>query len=99
MVILCLKILERECMVSTSTHPDASIQLTHAATQLRTPAAYSKTITPHSSHWILGLLNCICLHKFKLSLLQFICKWRTHEIPQIIIKYIYIRIIMIQLHF
>lgn len=50
MVILCLKILERECMVSTSTHPDASIQLTHAATQLRTPAAYSKTITPHSSH-------------------------------------------------
>ncbi|OXA59380.1 von Willebrand factor A domain-containing protein 9 [Folsomia candida] len=44
------QILERECMVSTSTHPDASIQLTHAATQLRTPAAYSKTITPHSSH-------------------------------------------------
>jgi len=46
------QILERECMTSTSAHPDASIQLTHAATQLRTPAPYSynKTITPHTSH-------------------------------------------------
>ncbi|CAL8099661.1 unnamed protein product [Orchesella dallaii] len=40
-------VLEREC-ISTS-HPEASIQLTYAATQLRTQTVYSHTITQHSA--------------------------------------------------
>jgi hypothetical protein len=41
------QVLERECMASSSAHPEATIQLTHAATQLRAKLSYTKTIQPH----------------------------------------------------
>jgi len=36
-------------MMLTSAHPEATIQLTHAATQLRSNMQYSKIITPHKA--------------------------------------------------
>jgi len=44
------QVLERECVVSTNTHPDASIQLTHATQQLRAKIPYSKSIHPLTHH-------------------------------------------------
>jgi len=41
------QVLERECMVTTAAHPEATIQLTHAASQLRTLSPHVRTIVPH----------------------------------------------------